>query len=140
IEECPWQSALTQAFARYGARTKLPSLWFYGDNYSYFSRCLGKGLQAKYAGAGGNVQLVAFGVFRNDSHGMFNSSAGLPIWLPEVERFLEALGLPSKPSVTVSDVPRPSASGFAKLEDIAAVPGLRDSGRNGYAAYLKLGL
>jgi dienelactone hydrolase len=137
---CSWEHALAQAFERYGAQSKLPSLWFYGDNDSYFPPDVWKDLQAKYAGAGGNVRLVAFGTFRNDAHGMFSSRAGLPIWVPEVERFLESLGLPSKPSITVSDVPRPAATAFAKLEDVEAVPLLRDSGRKGYSSFLKLSL
>lgn len=119
---CIWENALAQAFERYGAQSKLPSLWFYGDNDSYFPPDVWKELQARYAGAGGNVRLVAFGRFRNDAHGMFSSRAGLPIWVPEVERFLESLGLPSKPSVTVSDVSRPAARGFAKLEDVVWQP------------------
>ena len=137
---CIWENSLAQAFARYGAKSRLPSLWFYGDNDSYFPPEVWKDLQAKYAGAGGNVQLVAFGKFRNDAHGMFSSRAGLAIWVPEVERFLESVGLPSMPSVSVSDVPRPPATGFAKLEDVEALPVVRDTGRKGYSVFLKTGL
>jgi hypothetical protein len=40
--------------------------------------------------------MVAFGTFApGDAHGMFSSRAGLPIWLPEFERFAAGLGLPS---------------------------------------------
>jgi dienelactone hydrolase len=137
---CYWQSALVLAFQRYGARTKLPSLWFYGDNDSYFPPSVWKDMYARYTGSGGNARLVAFGEFGKDSHGMFSSRAGLPIWLPEVEKFLESLGLPSRPVIAISDVPRPPRSDFARLDDVAAVPALRETGRKGYADFLQKGL
>ena len=127
IRSCNWESALASAFEAYGARTKLPSLWFYGDNDSFFPPGLWKDLHARYTAAGGNARLVAFGTFPNDAHGMFASRAGLPIWVPEVEKFLDQLGLPSKP------IPM-------KVDDAAAVPGLGETGRAGYANFLKSGL
>ena len=140
VTGCYWESALAQAFGRYGARSRLPTLWFYGDNDSYFSPFVWKELYAKYTGAGGNARLVAFGEFGKDSHGMFASRAGLPIWLPEMEKFLDTLGLPSRPSKSISDAPRPPRSDFARLEDVAAVPHVRESGRKGYADFLRRGL
>ncbi len=137
---CIWENSLAQAFARYGARSKLPSLWFYGDNDSYFPPEVWKDLEEKYRGAGGNVRLVAFGRFRTDAHGMFSARDGLGIWVPEVERFLESVGLPSKPVISLSDAPRPPRSDFAKLEDAAALPHLRENGRQGYAVFLQKGL
>ena len=69
-----------------------------------------------------------------------SARAGTRIWVPEVEKFLEQIGLPHKPSVTVGDVPRPAKTDFAKLDDLAAVPYLRDSGRKGYGTFLEKGL
>ena len=42
--------------------------------------------------------------------------------------------------VTVSDVPRPPATGFAKLDDVVSVPAVRETGRKGYAVFLRQGL
>jgi dienelactone hydrolase len=140
IESCIWESALAAAFERYGARSRLPSLWFYGDNDSYFPPAVWQDLHARYTGAGGNARLVAFGTFPRDAHGMFASRAGLPIWVPEVEKFLEQLGLPSRPVVLVSDVVRPAATGFAKVDEIDKVPRISEVGRKGYADFLRRGL
>jgi dienelactone hydrolase len=137
---CIWENSLAQAFAHYGARSKLPSLWFYGDNDSYFPPEVWKDLESKYRGAGGNVRLVAFGRFRTDAHGLFASRAGLRIWVPEVERFLDSLNMPSETVIAVSDIPRPPKSDFATLEDAAALPHLRDPGRQGYVKFLQQGL
>jgi dienelactone hydrolase len=133
---CLWENALAQAFASYGARSKLPSLWFYGDNDSFFPPELWKELEQKYRAAGGNVRLVAFGRFRSDAHGMFSSSEGLPIWLPEVEQFLETIGMPSKPVVELGAGVRMPGTGFAKLVDGGAVPHLAADGRRGYEDFL----
>src|SRR6185503_6490220 len=84
---CFWEGALAQAFRSYGGSTKLPSLWFYGDNDSYFPPGVWQDMYARYTGAGGKARLVAFGEFGRDAHGMFSSSRGVPIWVPEVEKF-----------------------------------------------------
>lgn len=139
IESCLWQGALAEAFERYASASAPPSLWFYGDNDSYFAPELFKELHARYVARGGKARLVGFGRFSADAHGMFASARGLSIWVPEMERFLESLGLPYKPTVQVSDVPRLAASGFASLHDVTALPYVRDSGRNGYAEFLKKG-
>ncbi|QCX50414.1 dienelactone hydrolase family protein [Ralstonia pseudosolanacearum] len=96
-----WEDNLVHAFGNYGKQSRYPSLWFYGDNDSYWPRPLPDQLFAAYTGAGGKARLVDFGAFQGDSHGMFGSRAGLPIWLPEVDAFLRELGLPSGP-VTAS--------------------------------------
>jgi len=137
---CFWESALSQAFRSYGGGTRLPSLWFYGDNDSYFSRPVWTDMHERYTAAGGKASLVAYGTFGTDSHGMFASQRGVAIWVPEVEKFLESLGLPSQPTVGVSAVPRPPRTDFAKLDDLDAVPYVREAGKKGYTDFLKRGL
>lgn len=133
---CDWKQSMTNAFASYGARTSLPSLWFYGENDSYFDHPLAERLQQAYQSAGGASQLIEFGKFKNDAHGMVGSRDGVAIWLPEVERFLKSLGMPSEPVVAVADTPRPAATSFAMVDNVTAVPFLSDKGRAGYRDYL----
>ena len=59
-------------------------------------------MHEQYVAAGGHARLVAFGVFGKDSHGLFGSRAGGPIWQPEVTKFLAQLGLPSEPLVATT--------------------------------------
>ncbi|MEI7447647.1 MAG: CocE/NonD family hydrolase [Burkholderiales bacterium] len=94
-----WEGGLARAFAAYGAKTRVPSLWFYGDNDSYWSRPTWEAMHAAYVGAGGDARMVAFGTFApGDAHGMFGSRAGQPIWLPEFDRFAASIGvLPARP-------------------------------------------
>jgi len=138
-DNCYWQSALSQAFRSFGGRTKLPSLGSTATTTAISRRRLeGYVCEVHRRGrerAAGRVRRIRQGCARH-----VRSRKGLPIWLPEVEKFLESLGLPSRPSIAISDVPRPPRSDFAKLEDVDAVPNLRDTGRKGYALFLQKGL
>ena len=89
-----WQAALVDAMASYGRQTRVPSLWFYGDNDSYFPPAVWHPMHEGYVAAGGHARLVAFGAFGQDSHTMFYSADSVAIWLPEVDTFFKELGLP----------------------------------------------
>ncbi|GAQ28972.1 dienelactone hydrolase signal peptide protein [Ralstonia sp. NT80] len=97
-----WEINLVRAFGNYGKQSHYPSLWFYGDNDSYWPKPLPDRLFAAYTEAGGKGRMVDYGNFQGDSHGMFASRAGLSIWLPEVDAFLRELGLPAGPVQTAA--------------------------------------
>jgi dienelactone hydrolase len=99
-ENCPgWEGSLARAFGAYGKRTKIPSLWFYGDNDSYWTKDTWQSMYSRYseglAANGSTAQMVAFGTFVTDAHRMFDHEQGAAIWEPEVSNFLVQLGLPS---------------------------------------------
>jgi dienelactone hydrolase len=134
-----WQQNLIRAIGDYGADTRLPSLWFYGDNDSYFPPFVWRGAHARYTQAGGRADLVAFGDFGSDAHGLFGSRAGLAVWLPRVLAALEAAGLPAQvvhALPVAPDLPAPPASGFAAVADLDRVPLRTDRARTGYQAWL----
>jgi dienelactone hydrolase len=133
---CQWKSALVAAFADYGSHSRLPSLWFYGANDSYFNRELVNRLYHAYAGAGGNVRLVAYGAFKNDAHGMVGSRDGFAVWWPQAERFLRHLGMPTDEVVAIAEDPPIPRTDFAAIQDIDSVPFLHERGRDGYRAFL----
>lgn len=95
-----WENNLVRAFETYGRQSRYPSLWFYGDNDSYWPKPMPEKMFAAYTSAGNpnaRARLVDYGNFKSDSHGMFASHAGLAIWLPQVDAFLRELGLPAGP-------------------------------------------
>lgn len=106
-----WEGNLVRAFETYGRQSRYPSLWFYGDNDSYWPKPMPDRMFAAYTGAGGKGRLVDFGNFKSDSHGMFASHAGLAIWLPQVDAFLRELGLPAGPLQAVAPGSNTEASG-----------------------------
>jgi dienelactone hydrolase len=89
-----WQNTLVRAAGGLGADSKLPSLWFYGDNDSFFAPLVWRGMHEAFVRAGGDARLIAFGEFSGDAHAMFGSRIGEQIWQPELSRFLEQIGLP----------------------------------------------
>ena len=134
-----WQHSLIRAIGDYGAASKLPSLWFYGDNDSYFPPFVWRGAHERYTQAGGRADLVAFGNFGSDAHGLFGSRAGLPIWLPRLLAALDAAGLPTQvvQALPVApDLPVPPSSGFAAVTDLDRVPLRSDRARAGYQTWL----
>ena len=138
---CPWETELAAAFGRYGARTRVPSLWFYGENDSFFPPAVIGPAHAAYVRAGGPAELVAFGPFGLDAHGLFGSYAGLPLWWERVAARLAAAGLPTQVlhpqfSRRAGWMARPAASGFAGVDDVERVPGLAPAGRQGYRTFL----
>lgn len=133
---CDWKTSLVKAMGNYGAKSSLPSLWFYGENDSYFDHPLAQQMQASYQAGGGAVQLVAYGSFKNDAHGMVGSRDGVSIWLPDTERFLKSIGMPADEVVAIADTPRPPASGYAPVASVEAVPNLSPQGKAGYREYL----
>ena len=87
-------------------------------------------------GNGGNAELVAFGNFKNDAHGMSGSWEGVKVWWPETEKFLKRIGMPTEQVVALIDDNRVPKTDFAELDDIDAVPYLEDKGRNAYRTFL----
>ena len=125
LDRCTgWESALVEAFADYGKAGRYRSLWFYGDNDSYWPKPTIDEMYARHVAAGGKARLVAFGSFKGDSHGMFSQQDGLAIWWPEVEKFLVELGLP----VALLPVP-PADAESQRLAEAGKVPFIADSER-----------
>ena len=141
VDGCPgWRVELERAMRDYGAETRVPSLWFYGDNDEYFSVDTWQQMFRGYTDAGGPARLVAFGKFRENSHAMFGSGAGLKIWVPEVRDFFRQLGLPFDVKYRIvlaeHETPVPAASGFAGIDDVARIPAIGDKGRAAWSTYL----
>lgn len=135
-DTCNWRNALVNAFADYAGKTTLPSLWFYGANDSYFDRALANRLIKAYQKAGGRAQLVAFGNFKSDAHGLVGSHDGVPIWWPETARFLQSIGMPVTETIAIAAPAKPATTHFAAIDDVTAVPYLSESGREGYRKFL----
>ena len=143
-----WPRRVAQAMAEFGRSTRLPSLWFYGDNDSYFKPSFWRTAFAEYQGAtaaaGGHAELVAYGDFDDDAHTMFGDALGVPIWLPKVLAAMRAQGLPISPpdgapldgAAELADIPPPPESRYARLFELAKLPVATEAGRQGYREWL----
>ncbi|MDQ6880821.1 MAG: prolyl oligopeptidase family serine peptidase [Pseudomonadota bacterium] len=114
-EDCPgWKQALAGGAAGYARETRLSSLWFYGDNDSYFDPETFHAMHDRYTAAGGKARLVAYGRFGADSHALFGARAGAPIWQPELTDFLRSIDMPHEI--------QPAMAKFALQSPLAAPP------------------
>jgi dienelactone hydrolase len=138
---CPdWQKEMISAFGDYGAATRLPSIWFYGDNDSFFPPQVVNASYARYREAGGPADLVSYGRFGSDSHTMFGTYEGVARWLPRVRRVLAELHLPHQQRYVAADpgdAPLPVARGHARLDELEKLPVANEAVRQGYQAWLR---
>ena len=140
-ESCPgWEANLGRSAANYGKETTLPSLWFYGDNDSFFSPTTFRPMFDQYVAGGAKAELVAFGNFGSDAHGMFGSRDGERIWNNKLVAFMTKLDLPTTITLPqfsrVTLMPIPPPTQFADINDAERVPFLKETGRQGYKTFL----
>jgi dienelactone hydrolase len=134
--DCNWQNSLVQAFATYGAKTALPSVWFYGANDQHFGPELAANMYHAYVEAGGHARLVAYGPFKKDAHGMAGSRDGVDIWWPEAEKFLKEIGMPTAVVYAVPDGLKLPKTDYAAIDNVDALPYVKEEGRKQYRAFL----
>ena len=137
---CDWKQSMKLAFQKFGQNTSVHSVWFYGENDSYFPPQIIQPAYEAYKQGNPNVELISFGPFGNDAHSMFGSYEGIPIWLPVIQRKLSELNLPSDIKYPQFALPKeitlPSASGFALVSEINKLPLKNNIAREGYKRWL----
>jgi dienelactone hydrolase len=84
-------SALVQAAAKYGAAARVPMLWIYAANDTFFEPGLARRMVDAYNGAGGHATLQAVGPNGQEGHNLATSPDGPAVWTPLVENFLRTL-------------------------------------------------
>jgi pimeloyl-ACP methyl ester carboxylesterase len=89
------EDGLVSAFASFGARSRVPTLWLYAENDSFFGPGLVRRLHGAYTREGGAATLVQFGPVGNDGHKLWDLFAGRMLWLPALDQFLRAQRLPT---------------------------------------------
>jgi dienelactone hydrolase len=79
---------LVAAAGRFGATSRIPSLWLYTENDSYFGPDLSKRLASAFKDAGGVVDFRLLPAFADDGHRLSAHKDGIDVWRPLVEQFL----------------------------------------------------
>jgi invasion protein IalB/pimeloyl-ACP methyl ester carboxylesterase len=80
---------LVAATGEFGRTARVPMLWIYAENDSYFGPELTKRMHDAFVAAGGNAEYHVFPPFGGDGHFFIDSPDGVPIWSPLVSKFLE---------------------------------------------------
>lgn len=85
-------NGLVQAFTAFGKSSRVPTLWVYAANDSYFGPELARRLHDGFRAGGGNATFVAAPAYGDEGHYLY-SVAGRPQWTPYVDAFLRERGL-----------------------------------------------
>jgi dienelactone hydrolase len=72
----------------FGRTTRVPTLWVYTENDSYFPPRLSKAMASAFRAAGGKVDYQLLPAFGADGHFLAEGEGSDTVWGPVVERFL----------------------------------------------------
>jgi dienelactone hydrolase len=79
---------LVDAVAEFGRTARVPMLWIYTHNDSYFGPDLSKRMVEAFRAAGGNVEYHLLSDFGGDGHFLIDSAEAVQLWAPLVSEFL----------------------------------------------------
>jgi len=79
---------LIEAAAALGHTARVPTLWIYANNDSYFGPRLATAMAAAWQESGGTADLRLLPDYGADGHTLVDDRAGWKLWGPEVDRFL----------------------------------------------------
>jgi dienelactone hydrolase len=80
---------LVDATAEFGRTSRVPMLWIYIENDTFFGPALSKRMHEAFTAAGGNAEYHLLPPFGNDGHFLVGSADSIPIWAPLVGAFLD---------------------------------------------------
>jgi dienelactone hydrolase len=82
---------LVEATGEFGRTSRVPMLWVYIENDTFFGPALSKRMHESFTAAGGQAEYHLLPPFGNDGHFLIGSADSIPIWSPLVSEFLEKL-------------------------------------------------
>lgn len=83
---------LVEATSEFGRTSRVPMLWIYIENDTFFGPALSKRMHDAFSAAGGNAEYHLVPPFGNDGHFFIGSPDAIPIWSPLVTKFLDDQG------------------------------------------------
>lgn len=88
----------------FGHAARVPTLWLYAANDSYFRPDLARALASAWQDGGGEAALHVFPPYGGDGHGLADDRAGWDVWGATVEAFLATSR--EAPLATAPDTPQ----------------------------------
>lgn len=80
---------LVDAAGDFGRTSRVPMLWMYIENDTFFGPELSKRMHAAFTAAGGNAEYHLFPPHGNEGHFFVDAPEAVPIWSPLVGAFLD---------------------------------------------------
>ncbi len=115
------QGKLEQAFANYGKTSRVPTLWIYAENDTFFEPKVAQAFYRAFTGTGGIAEFIAHPRHGEDGHNFIYR--GIDLWAAYVDDFLRKHKLPRSetlleiPVARLPAPPRLSASGLRSFQD-----------------------
>jgi dienelactone hydrolase len=83
---------LVEATGEFGRTSRVPMLWIYIENDTFFGPALSKRMHEAFTTAGGKAEYHLVRPFGDDGHFFIDSPDAIPIWSPLVTKFLDEQG------------------------------------------------
>jgi len=83
---------LVEAAGEFGRTSRVPMLWIYIENDTFFGPALSKRMHEAFTAAGGRAEYHVVPPFGSDGHFFVGSPDAIPIWSPLVTKFLDEQG------------------------------------------------
>jgi dienelactone hydrolase len=80
---------LVEATGEFGRTARVPMLWIYAENDTFFGPTLSRKMHEAYTGAGGRAEYHMLPPFGSDGHFLIDSADAIPLWAPLVSQFLD---------------------------------------------------
>ena len=80
---------LVAATGEFGRTARVPMLWIYIENDTFFGPALARRMHEAYTEAGGNAEYHLLPPFGSDGHFLIDSPDSIPLWAPLVGPFLD---------------------------------------------------
>jgi dienelactone hydrolase len=115
------QDKLVQAFANYGKTSRIPTLWIYAENDSFFGPKVAQQFFNAFRSTGGIAEFIAHPSHGEDGHNFIYR--GIDLWSAYVDDFLRKHKLPRSDvliEIPVANLPPPpklSESGLRSFQD-----------------------
>ncbi len=112
---------LVNAFATFGRTARVPTLWIYAENDSFFEPRVAQEFYRAFTGTGGKAEFVAHPRHGEDGHNFIYR--GIAQWTPYIDAFLARNDLPRRrelllPQISVLPAPpRLAPSGLRSFQD-----------------------
>jgi dienelactone hydrolase len=80
---------LVEAAGALGKTSRIPMLWLYSENDTYFGPALAKRMHDAFTAAGGNAEYHMLPPISGDGHFLIHSTDAMPLWTSLVADFLQ---------------------------------------------------
>ena len=119
---------LLEAVGGFAKSARLPTLWLYAENDSYFSPALSRRMAAAWHRQGADAELHIFAPYGADGHNLADDRAGWDVWGATLAHFLDARH--SSPVAALDS----NAVGVTPAADTSIVPAIPASTATATAA------